>query len=158
VDSQRIRVEIIRFMLLLVVTVGLISVAQRAFDDDTRTTGAQGHPPATSTPPGTSAPTTPGQPSATASPSASDDGNDGSTVTADGSTSGGSSSGSGSGTGSGSAGATGATGASDDGRTDADGQPMLPRTGPESAVRLAGLAFVFIVAGSLSVIGTRRRA
>ena len=146
-DSQRIRVEIIRFALLLIVTVGLISVAQRAFDDDKQVTGAHGRPSTSASPAPGSAGSRPAtapssSPPATTPPAAGsgNDGNAGATTGADGSD------------------ANGSGGSSRGGETNAAGQPILPRTGPDGAVRLAGLALVLIAAGSLSVVGTRRSA
>jgi hypothetical protein len=127
-------VEIIRFGVLIVLTIGLLSVAARAFDDDggSRTTAAAR--PSTSAPSGSTSPgaqpTQAGEPSADPSvggTSPSDDGSGGDT----------------------------GSGGSGDGAIAA---PELPRTGPDTALRLTGIALVLIAGGGLSLAGARRPA
>lgn len=137
--------EIIRFGLLLTLTVALVSVATRAFDNDddgrradarptvAATHGSQSPSPATSTP--ASEPT------------------DGTGGEGDGKASGdGSSSGAGSGSGNGSGSGAGR------GNGSTAGQPTLPITGPDTAVRIAGLALVLIAGGGLTLASGRRTA
>jgi hypothetical protein len=140
-------VEFIRFALLIVVTIGLFSVAARAFDDDGARPGARGAGPGVTTP----GATTPGP-----GPSKST-GSDGATPPKDGSSNDGSS-----GAGSNGAGASGTDGTGTGGTgtggtgSGAVAAPELPRTGPDTALRLTGFAFVLIAGGGLSLAGARR--
>jgi hypothetical protein len=142
--SSRVRVEIIRFGILVVLTLGLLSVAARAFDGEDGRRTAGGRPSATapgetqspdddptgSTDGGTS------EPGSDAGGDGSDAGGDGSAVGTGGSGSGGS-------------------GGSGDGAIAA---PELPRTGPDTALRLTGVALALIAGGALSLVGARRTA
>lgn len=150
--------EIIRFGLLLTLTVALVSVATRAFDgeDDGRraaarptvatTHGSQSPSPATSTP--GSEPTSGGNGQGDGNGSAGAGGSDGSGS--------GSANGSG-GSGSAGSGATGG-GSAGDGNGAKAGPPTLPITGPDTIVRIAGFALALIAAGGLTIASGRRTA
>lgn len=144
-QARRVRVEFIRFSLLVVLTIGLISVAARYNDggSDNRATA---------------------QPSTSASPSSGGgsgtSGGSGSPAPADGgSPSTGTTGSSGAGTGSEAGSASGtdseASGNTDDGSV--DGVAELPRTGPAQTAELAALALLFIGWGGVSLTLARRR-
>lgn len=133
--ARRVRVEFIRFGLLLTLTVALISVAARYNDHGSgREQAARGHhPSASATPSGattsggsTQAPAS--QSPATTSPTASP------SERAAGGPSGASGGGSGAG-----------------GSGQAGGVPTLPRTGGTQAIELSALAGLFIAAGTVTV-------
>ena len=136
--------EIIRFSLLIVLTLGLFSVAARAFDDDGPRPGVLGNG-QSRTPPGSSA--TPGA-DPSGSPATSDGGQ---STPADGSGGDGDEGSAGGGTGDVGSGSGGSGGG-------AIAAPELPRTGPDTAFRLTGIALVLIAGGGLSLAGARRRA
>ena len=144
--SGSIRIEALRFSLLIVLTIGLLAVAfhgnshspsHNAAGSSAATTTTLGQS-STTTSPSTST-TTVAPPSSTATSTPS-----GSAGASGGSGSGGSGSG---GSGSGGSGGTGA------------GQPTLPVTGWGPAVKLGALALVLISAGALTMSagGPRRR-
>ena len=148
--SSRLRVEFIRFGLLLTVTVALISVATRHDNHSaSRNQATRGHhlpvsaAPSQSSSGQTSAPSEGGT---TAPPSTSSPGT---------STGGGSTQPTGSGAG-GRAGHGGGTATSGTGGSDA-GVATLPRTGGAQAVDLAGLAALFIAVGTFGVRISRPR-
>jgi hypothetical protein len=148
-------VEFIRFALLIVVTIGLFSVAARAFDDDAARPGARG-PGNGVTTPGSATPGVTRSPDG--SPSESSGSSDGATPPGDGSSEGATGGGS---SGDGASGADGtSTGGAGSGGTGsgAIAAPELPRTGPDTALRLTGIALVLIAGGGLSLAGARRTA
>lgn len=149
--SRRLRVEFIRFALLLTITAALISIAVRHDDNNgSRQQAARGHSPSASPSPtqggSTSAPASQ-QPSSGATPSSSgasgdSGGNDGSAGSSDGATEG---------SGNGSTSSAAAGGAGDNGNV-----ATLPRTGPTQAAALAALALFFIGAGYGGIRLSRR--
>lgn len=163
--------EFIRFALLLVVTVGLISVATRiGHDDGTREAGARPTDHATSAPTGNGSSSAGG----TSSPGSGSSSPDGSSSSPDGTTSspaGGSSSpdgstsspgagsgsdGTGSGAGGGGDGSSAGGGSSGSGGDGGTATPTLPRTGNDQPMRLTALAMLLLAAGSLSISVSRR--
>jgi LPXTG-motif cell wall-anchored protein len=133
VVTRRLRVEIIRFGLLLTMTIALVSVATRHNDHSSgRNEAARGHQPsATATPAsgGTTAQSSlapsPGTTSSSPSPAAGSGGNDGASDTSE-------------------PGQVGSV-------------PTLPRTGGTQTVDLAALAALFIAAGSFGMRISRPR-
>lgn len=126
------RVEFIRFTLLITLTIGLISVAARH--------GGSHH--------GTTQASHSSSPSASASP--------GGTAASGGGAAAGQASGTGSqGTGRQSTGSSG-SGTGSNGSAGAQVVPMLPRTGAAQVTELAGLAALFIAGGAFSMTVSRR--
>ena len=141
--TRRLRVEFIRFALLLTITVALISVATRHDNHGSgRNDAARGnHPAATGSPStgATSAPSSAGTtPSAPATSPSSEPAGGGST---------------GSGGGSGPNGG----GASGSGSGEVSSVPTLPRTGGTQVAELAALAVLCICVGSLGMRISRPR-
>jgi LPXTG-motif cell wall-anchored protein len=135
-------VEIVRFGLLLTMTVALISVAIR-YDDHghSRNQAARGrHPGATATP---SAGGTNGPGKTSPTPSAATGSGDGTGTGGNGSN--------GSGTGGSGTGGSGTGGSGTGGSGTGESVATLPRTGGTQAIELAALAALFIAAGSFSV-------
>lgn len=135
---RRVRVEFIRFGLLLTMTIALISVATRHDDDSGgRNQAARGHHPASAAPsPSTGQTESPSQGGSTPSKSADEP------TTPNG----GSDSAEGSGGGSGAAAGGDETGA-----------PTLPRTGGTQAAELAALAVLMIAGGGFAMRISGRR-
>ncbi len=135
---SRVRVEIIRFALLLTMTVALISVATRHDDDSSsRNQASRGQHPATAAPSPHSGQTeSPSQGGSTSSATPSAPA---------------SSAGKGSRERSGADGQAGASGSG------GEPAPTLPRTGGTQAVELAALAALFIAAGSFGMRISRPR-
>lgn len=135
-QTSAIRVEVIRFSLLVVLTVALLSVAIRLASHSTPShPGAQPgpHPTASALPAG-SVPPSAAAPLATTMPSAVTTPNPSSSSSAI-------------------APQTRAAGGSSSGPT---AQPVLPVTGYDAAVKLAGLSMILIGAGALTVRASRR--
>jgi hypothetical protein len=135
VQTGSARIEAMRFSLLIVLTIGLLSVAFRVDSHSSSHLSNRAHAPGVSSP--TGSPSTPSQVLPTATTRTSGPGS-------------GSGAGGGSGAGSTGAGGTGAV---------TPAQPQLPVTGWQDAVRLSALSLVLIGAGVMSVraAGPRRR-
>jgi hypothetical protein len=132
-----VRFELIRFGLLIVLTIGLASVAFRV-NSTSSAHSSRVTPPSGVTASPTPSTTTPATPSAVPSAVPS------STSAGAGSTGAGSSGGAGNGSASGTGTTTGAV-------------TQLPRTGWDNAIRLGGVGFVLLVAGALSVGAAGKR-
>ena len=144
--------EVIRFSLLVTLTVALLSVAIRLASHSDSHPGAQPNPRGSTTSPSATTPLAPASttpsPNAVASSSTPTTPTPGSTSTPPAGTTG---SGSGSG-GNGSAG----TGSGGDGSGGPGAQPVLPVTGYDDAIKLVALSMVLIGGGALTVRASRR--
>lgn len=147
------RIQVLRFSLLIVLTVALLSVAIRIHDRSSSNSSATNTRPPASGQPSTGQPSS-GQPSTgTSSPPVAVLPTSSSRPTPSGTTTGGAG-GAGGPTGSGSGGAAGSGGSAG-----AAGQPTLPRTGWDGPIRYGGLAVLLLVGGAvaLGAAGPRRR-
>jgi hypothetical protein len=136
-----VRVEIIRFSLLITITIAAISIAVRHGGSHHDTTaGSRSQSPSASA-------------SAGGTPAAGTSGGSANGGTATGGTSGGQSTG---GHNHGSQGTSGGSSGTSGGSTGAQSTQMLPRTGSTQVAELGGLAVLLIAAGSFSMTVSRR--